>query len=105
MAKAKAKPVRSKARKVRGIVPNYDGKIPALYANFASISSTGREVFIDLCVVAPPYELDENENIQAPVVVRIITNREFTQSLHEALTTRLNVMKSQGPEAAQVKAK
>src|SRR5207247_10341137 len=106
MAKAKTKLARPKQVKPKGIVAKYEREnIPAVYANFANISSTMREVFIDFCVVAPPYEVDEKEQIQAPVVVRILANREFAHALNEAIKTRLDIMKSQEPLVAQVKAK
>jgi hypothetical protein len=74
----------------KGIAPNYDRQVPAFYANFANVSSTAKEVFIDFCLVTPPYSVDaKTELIQAPVIVRIISSREFAQAVQDTISAHL----------------
>ena len=87
MAKSRT---RAKPKATKGITPSYENRVPTYYANFANVTSTMREVFIDFCLLSPPHTVDvESQLIQAPVVARIIATPEFAQALKETLDTHL----------------
>jgi Protein of unknown function (DUF3467) len=75
----------------------------SVLANFANVTSTQREVFVDFCLVSPPHDIDtESRLIQAPVIVRIIASPEFARSLQEAITAHL-VKAEQRQKASKTK--
>lgn len=100
---AKGKPVK-KTQPVMRIAPSYGARIPTFYANFASVTSSHREIFIDFCLISPPQDIDAaNPVVDAPVVVRMIAAPEFAQALKEALATHL--IKAEERKKAAPKAK
>ena len=89
MAKNKTKVKPSTKRIPPTVVPVYESRIPTIYANFASVSSTPQEIFIDFCVVAPPLDIDAKNQLRSQVITRIIANQDFAQALVQAISTNL----------------
>lgn len=97
MAKTNIKP-----KLPKGISPSYEGRVATYYANFANVTSSLREVFIDFCLVAPPHVVDaKSQLVQAPVVARVIASPEFAQALRDTLDTHLKKQDEERKKASK----
>lgn len=95
-SKASKKAVDSKSgeQKQLTIVPAYPPAFPSFYANYASVSHTASEVFIDYCLMGMPYNVDlENGQVTAPVIARIVLPPTVASGLVTALQAQTEKQK------------
>lgn len=72
-ASAKIQPAKVEELKNLTIVPAYPNPFPSFYANYASVSHTASEIFIDCCLMGMPYDVNLDESqVTVPVIARII---------------------------------
>src|SRR5215510_3524323 len=76
------------------IVPAYSNPFPSFYANYASVTHSVTEFFIDCGLVAMPYNVNlEESQVHAPVVVRIILPPPVVNGLITALQAQVEKQK------------
>jgi hypothetical protein len=76
------------------IVPAYPNPFPSFYANYASVTHSTSEIFIDCALVAMPYQVDlEEAQVQAPVIARIILPPTVAAGLITALQAQTEKQK------------
>lgn len=76
------------------VVPIYPPSFPSFYANYASVSHTASEVFIDCCVMGMPYNVNlEEGQVMTPVVARIILPPSVATGLITALQSQTEKQK------------
>lgn len=86
-----SKSVGEKPKSVKGVEVDYTKPIPSVYSNYAGISHSVNEYFIDFCLIAPPYTLKAQEPVVlAQPITRIIIPAELGPLLMEALKTQIN---------------
>ncbi len=72
------------------VVPSYDSPFPSFYANYASVSHTASEFFIDCCVMGMPYNVNlEEAQVMSPVIARIILPPTVASGLITALESQV----------------
>src|SRR5215213_9175466 len=72
------------------IVPAYPNLFPSFYANYASVTHSTSEIFIDYALVAMPYQVNlEESQVQAPVIARIILPPAVAAGLITALQAQI----------------
>lgn len=72
------------------IKANYETDYDTYYSNFAAVSHTPTELFIDFCTLSPPYNVDkDNKILNAHVVSRIVITAEVAIGLINALSEQL----------------
>jgi Protein of unknown function (DUF3467) len=77
------------------VVPAYPNPFPSFYANYASVSHSPSEVFIDCALVAMPYNVSlEDSQVLAPVIARIILPPPVAQGLITALQAQTEKQKT-----------
>lgn len=76
------------------VVPLYPAAFPSFYANYASVSHTASEVFIDCCLMGMPYNVNlEEGHVMTPVVARIILPPTVAAGLITALQAQTQKQK------------
>ena len=76
------------------IVPNHSSSFPSFYANYASVSHTATEMFLDFCLLGLPYSVDlEQKAATVPVVARIIIPPQMAEGLIKALQAQMEKQK------------
>ena len=76
------------------IVPAYPNPFPSFYANYASVSHSTSEIFIDCALVAMPYDVNlEESQVLAPVIARIILPPPVAAGLVTALQAQTEKQK------------
>ena len=77
------------------VVPAYPNPFPSFYANYASVTHSPSEIFIDCALVAMPYNVNlEDSQVLAPVIARIILPPAVAQGLITALQAQTERQKT-----------
>jgi hypothetical protein len=77
------------------VVPSYNAAFPSFYANYASVSHTASEIFIDCCVMGMPYNVNlEEGQVMTPVIARIILPPTVASGLITALQAQTEKQKN-----------
>ncbi len=72
------------------IVPDYSPNRPPVYSNYAVVSHSPTEMFVDFCLIQPPFVLIEGEkSLKAPTVASVILTKEVARGLKDALEQQL----------------
>ncbi len=89
-----SKKIADKAPQRLTVVPSYDTAFPSFYANYASVTHTASEIFIDCCVMGMPYNVDlEGGKVMTPVIARIIVPPPVASGLITALQAQTEKQK------------
>ena len=85
------------------IVPSYPGPFPSFYSNYASVTHTASEIFIDCCLIGMPYNVNlEDAQILAPVIARIIVPPPVANGLITALQAQTEKQKNTAKAATLI---
>jgi hypothetical protein len=72
------------------IIPSYPNPFPSFYANYASVTHSASEFFIDCALMATPYDVNlEARQAMAPVIARIIFPPPVAAGLIKALEAQV----------------
>lgn len=76
------------------VTPDYTPQFPYFYSNYASVSHTSTEFFLDFCLLGLPYRVDlENKTAAVPVVARIVIPPRMMESLITAMQSQVDKQK------------
>ena len=85
------------------VVASYPNPFPSFYANYASVSHTASEFFIDCAILALPYNVNlQDAQVLAPVIARIILPPGVATGLITALQTQVEKQKKTAKEGTLV---
>lgn len=77
------------------VVAAYPNPFPSFYANYALVTHTASEIFIDCALIAQPYNVNlEEAQVSAPVVARIILPPPVASGLITALQAQTEKQKN-----------
>ncbi len=93
-SKTSKKAIVAKESQQLTVVPSYNAPFPSFYANYASVTHTASEIFIDCCVMGMPYNVNlEEAQVLTPVVARIILPPTVASGLITALQAQAEKQK------------
>ncbi|HEY6230464.1 MAG TPA: DUF3467 domain-containing protein [Pyrinomonadaceae bacterium] len=93
-AKTSKKASAAKEEQKLTVVPSYNAPFPSFYANYASVTHTASEIFIDCCVMGMPYNVNlEEAQVLTPVVARVILPPAVASGLVTALQAQTEKQK------------
>jgi hypothetical protein len=85
------------------VVASYPNPFPSFYANYASVSHTASEFFIDCAILALPYNVNlQDAQVLAPVIARIILPPGVATGLITALQAQVEKQKKTAKEGTLV---
>jgi len=85
------------------VVASYPNPFPSFYANYASVSHSASEFFIDCAILALPYNVNlQDAQVLAPVIARIILPPGVASGLITALQTQIEKQKKTAKEGTLV---
>ena len=70
------------------IAPDYSRAFPTFYANFAMVNHSQTDITVDLCLLAPPYQIRTGDKTVAlvPPVARIVLPGKMIEGLIPGVT-------------------